>query len=80
MPKLKQLAGSDIIKIFRKYGFYVVAQKGSHVKLRRDSDMGKQVLTIPDHKIIDKGTLRAIIRQAGAFIPMEDLKKEFYTK
>ena len=35
MPKLKVLSGKDIIKIFEDFNFFVIAQKGSHVKLKR---------------------------------------------
>ncbi len=58
----------------------VIGQKGSHIKLRKDTESGKQILTIPNHKILDKGTLRAIVRQAGAFVGLDDLKNDFYTE
>ena len=35
----------------------------SHVVLRRDEPFAQ--LVAPDHKELDRGTLRAIIRQAG---------------
>jgi predicted RNA binding protein YcfA (HicA-like mRNA interferase family) len=51
MPKLKTLSGKDIVKIFSKFGFEIVSQRGSHVKLRRILDDGtNQTLTIPLHK------------------------------
>jgi len=49
------------------------------VKLRRISSTGKkQTLTIPLHGELDARTLRAIIRQAGHYIPEEQLKPYFY--
>jgi len=44
-------------------GFHQVRQRGSHIILRRDTPFSQ--LTIPDHRELDRGTLRAIIRQAG---------------
>jgi predicted RNA binding protein YcfA (HicA-like mRNA interferase family) len=44
-------------------GFYVKRQKGSHIVLRRDEPFAQVV--VPDHKELDSGTLRAIIRYAG---------------
>jgi predicted RNA binding protein YcfA (HicA-like mRNA interferase family) len=44
-------------------GFYVKRQKGSHIVLRRDESFAQVV--VPDHKELDSGTLRAIIRYAG---------------
>ena len=38
-------------------------QQGSHMILRRDEPFAQVV--IPDHKTLDRGTLRAIIRLAG---------------
>ena len=48
MPKLKVLSGGDVIKIFSRFGFRIISQRGSHVKLRRVlPDETKQTLTIP---------------------------------
>ena len=79
MPKLKRLSGQDVIKILSSFGFAAVSQKGSHVKLLRTATTGeKQSLTIPNHAESDKGTLRAIMRQALRFIPEHELKPHFY--
>jgi len=50
-----------VIKTLSKAGFKVVSQKGSHVFLTD----GKHKLTVPCHDPIKKGTLLAIIQQAG---------------
>jgi len=42
------------------------------------ADGEKQILTIPLHDELDKGTLKAIIRQASRYIPEEELKSRFY--
>ena len=56
-----------------KYRDYVLdRQKDSHMALRRESPPYRR-LVIPDHKEIAKGTLRAILRQAG--ISAEDLMR-----
>jgi len=79
MPKLKSLSGEDVIKILSQFRFEPVSQKGSHVKLRRIlSDGTKQTLTIPLHKELDKGALRAIFRQASRYIPEEEVMPYFY--
>lgn len=81
MPKLKRLSGQDTIKIFASFGFNVAGQKGSHVKLARIlADGSKQPLTIPAHSELDKGTLKAIIRQASRYIPETELKPHFYSE
>jgi len=78
MPKLKILSGKDVIEVFKTLGFEIYGQKGSHVKLRRIRDGMKETLIVPFHKMLDTGTLRAILRQAGRFIPPDELKKHFY--
>jgi predicted RNA binding protein YcfA (HicA-like mRNA interferase family) len=80
MPKLKSLTGDDVIRILSWFNFEVVSQRGSHAKLRRVlSDGTKQTLTIPRHEDIDKGTLRAVFRQALRYIPEEQLRSHFYS-
>ncbi len=68
MPKLPVISGRDAIRAFEAAGFLVLKRrgKGSHIVLiRRDPTT---ILTVPDHKELDRGTLRAIIRQAGMTI------------
>jgi len=63
MSKLPVLSGEKCIKALAKPGFYPKRQEGSHVTLRRDEPFCQ--LVVPLHKELDRGTLRAIIRQAG---------------
>jgi predicted RNA binding protein YcfA (HicA-like mRNA interferase family) len=42
-------------------GFTVRRQHGSHIILRRDDPFAQTV--VPNHRQIDRGTLRAILRQ-----------------
>lgn len=80
-PKLKRLSGNNVVKILEAFGFGIISQRGSHVKLRRlSSDGKKQTITIPLHSEMDSGTLKAIFRQASRYIPAENLKQYFYTE
>ena len=63
MSKLPLISGKDCIAALEKVGFYIKRRESSHVILRRDNPFAQVV--VPDHKEIDRGTLRAIIRQAG---------------
>lgn len=78
MSKLRRLSGKQVVAVFTEFGFRVVDQHGSHMKLRRDAMAGSQTLTVPAHTQLDPGTLRAIIRQASRFIPEEELRPHFY--
>jgi predicted RNA binding protein YcfA (HicA-like mRNA interferase family) len=78
-PKLRRLAGKQVISIMEHFGFRIHARKGSHAKLRRIGPDGeKQTLTVPMHEELDLGTLQAIVRQAGRYVPMDALKLHFY--
>lgn len=79
--KLKVLSGSDLISIFRSFDFNVASQKGSHVKLVRIIYNGeRQIITIPLHDELDRGTLKAIFRQAMRYISEGQLYNHFYSE
>ena len=63
MSKLPVISGADCVKALAKIGFEVHRQRGSHIVLVRKSPPSQT--TIPNHKELDRGTLRAIIRQTG---------------
>ena len=63
MKKLPRISGRESVKAFEKLDFYFKRQEGSHIVLRKDDPFAQ--IVIPDHKELDRGTLRAIIRQAN---------------
>lgn len=63
MNKLPIVSGKECIAALEKAEFYVKRRESSHVILRRDDPFAQVV--VPDHREIDRGTLRAIIRQTG---------------
>ena len=62
MSRLRVCSGADAVKAFRKLGYEVDHQTGSHIILRQAS--GRR-LTVPNHRELAKGTLRALVREAG---------------
>lgn len=79
MSGLRVLSAKKIINIFSEFGFKVIGQKGSHIKLNRDFGGVNQSLVIPNHKEIDKGTTKAIYNQGLLYISEIELSKYFYT-
>lgn len=65
MSRLPVVSGKEAIKALLKLGYYMRDRESSHIHLRHTH---RQPLTIPDHKEIARGTLRAIIRAAGLTI------------
>ncbi len=64
MPKLPIISGLEAIKAFVRMGYQIDHQTGSHIILRHKEPPHRR-LTIPNHPELAKGTLRAIIREAG---------------
>jgi len=61
MSRLPKISGRDCVKVLGKVGFYLKQQHGSHMILRQDNPFAQVVVS--NHKELDRGTLRAIIRQ-----------------
>ena len=55
-----------MVAALKKIGFYIKRQHGSHIVLRRDDPFAQTV--VANHRELDRGTLRAIIRQVGVSI------------
>lgn len=62
--KLPVVSGAEAIAAFRRAGYEWDGQHGSHVILRRAGPPHRR-LSVPNHKELAKGTLRALIREAG---------------
>ena len=78
-PRLRRLSSREVCRALGLFGFEVVATRGSHAKLRRTTPDGlRQTMTVPLHKELASGTLRAIFRQACRFVPEEELRPLFF--
>ena len=62
--KLPVVSGNEAVKAFRKLGYEFDEQHGSHIILRHGRPPHRR-LTVPNHKELAKGTLRALIRESG---------------
>jgi len=62
MPKPH--SSDEIIKTLTRNGFMRVAQKGSHMKFRKDGDQVLTVIVPANRKEIPQGTFRSIMRQS----------------
>jgi len=65
VSKLPVVSDKEVIKALAKLGYWIRSRESSHVHLRHPI---RKPLTIPDHKEIARGTLRAIIRESGLTI------------
>jgi len=75
MPRLPQISGRNLIRLLHSLGYETSRQRGSHVQLRKVTQVGEHHVTIPDHKILAKGTLSDILTRVSLWngIPKEEL-------
>ncbi|MFA6834392.1 MAG: type II toxin-antitoxin system HicA family toxin [Bacteroidaceae bacterium] len=80
MPKIKNLSGKEVIKILESFDFIVSRQKGSHVILKRTVSDNNQIILVPNHTTIDRGTLHSIYKKLLLYIDESELRQYFYTE
>lgn len=64
MTKVPSLHFEKVIHALRRDGWVVVRQKGSHIRLQKETPEGTLKITIPAHRPIKRSTLSHIIKQA----------------
>jgi predicted RNA binding protein YcfA (HicA-like mRNA interferase family) len=80
MKSPRSLSGKELIKLLKIYGYEVVSQKGSHIKVTTWLN-GEHHLAIPNHDPLKTGTLNAILRQVAEHLDKnkEDIMKELFS-
>ena len=63
MAVLPSLSGSEVVRVFKTFGWNVARQSGSHIIMTKDGAMA--TLSVPNHKAVAIGTLRGLIRAAN---------------
>jgi len=63
MGTLANISGKEASKAFAKAGWVVMGQVGSHLVMTKSGQRAN--LSIPQHRELSVGTLRALIRSAG---------------
>jgi len=64
MPRLPILSSSQVIKALRRFGYVVVRQRGSHIRLAHP-ERKEWPVTVPNYKTVDRSLLRLIIQEAN---------------
>lgn len=80
MPKIKNISGKAVIKILESLGFVLLRQKGSHVTLKRTVSNIEQIILVPNHATIDRGTLYSIYKKLKLYVDESEIKSYFYTE
>ena len=64
MSKVPILAYGEIIAALRRDGWVVVRQRGSHIRLQKQTPHETLKLTVPAHRPVKRSTLAHILKQA----------------
>jgi predicted RNA binding protein YcfA (HicA-like mRNA interferase family) len=62
MAKLPAISGAAAVRVFERAGWRRDRQKGSHVVMLKKGEIAS--LSVPQHRELAPGTLRALIRAA----------------
>ena len=73
MPRLPQVSGKELGRALTRLGFVLKSEKGSHMKFVRRHESRKEIIIVPRHKLIRKGTLHGILKQLN--LGLEKLKR-----
>ena len=64
MTKVPSLGYEKVVKAFRRNGWTVVRQRGSHIRLHKQTPTETLKLIVPAHRPIKRSTLAHILKQA----------------
>jgi predicted RNA binding protein YcfA (HicA-like mRNA interferase family) len=59
-----------VVAAFQRAGWVVVRQRGSHIRMHKQTPDGVRKLTVPAHKPIKRSTLAKLL--ADAELPLDD--------
>jgi len=66
MPTIPVLKPRQVVNMFKKFGWEIARQKGSHIILTKEGHIA--TLSVPNHPEVARGTLRSLISKAGLTI------------
>jgi predicted RNA binding protein YcfA (HicA-like mRNA interferase family) len=66
----RDVGGTDLAQLLKRYGYAVTRQTGSHMRLTTQQG-GEHHITIPQHKPLRIGTLNSILKDVADRLKME---------
>jgi predicted RNA binding protein YcfA (HicA-like mRNA interferase family) len=75
----KDLTGKELIKLLRQFGYEIVRQNGSHIRIQTN-EKGRHSETIPNHNPLKSGTLRQILKNISSHfeISLDELEEKLF--
>lgn len=70
MKTPRNVSGLELIKLLKPYGYEIVRQTGSHIRIRTVNN-GEHFETVPRHNPIKVGTLNDILSSIAGHFSLE---------
>jgi predicted RNA binding protein YcfA (HicA-like mRNA interferase family) len=70
----RDMGGEELAALLGKYGYKIIRQTGSHMRLTSTSKGFEHNITIPRHKPLRVGTLSSIVDEIVAYLEIERQK------
>jgi len=67
----RDIGGEDLTHLLNKYGYRVIRQTGSHMRLHAPIKGGDHHLTIPNHKPLKVGTLSGVLSDVAGYLEID---------
>ena len=67
----RDVDAGKLIKLLERYGYAVIRQTGSHIRLSKHFKGKEHTITIPNHRPIKIGTLQGIVKDICMFNGMD---------
>ena len=69
----RDVDAGELITLLKKYGYVVIRQTGSHIRLLKKTPDGEHAITIPNHNPIKIGTLQSIVKDICGFNKLNNI-------
>ena len=63
----RDVDANELINLLGRYGYIIIRQTGSHIRLNKKTNDSEHTITIPNHKPIKIGTLQNISKDVCNF-------------
>ena len=79
MPR--DMSGDELVRLLRRrYGYRVVRQRGSHMRLVSTIKGREHHVSVPRHNPLKVGTLHSVLSRVAAYLEIEqsELRRELF--
>ncbi len=78
----RDLGGEELAQLLARYGYRIVRQTGSHMRLLSSTKDVEHRVTIPRHKPLRVGTLSKILKEIASYLEIDyqEFLRELFQK